>query len=202
MRRTQKAKDLFARLMVQGYDNFEAHMSLPLQSNDYEKRRNWRIRRNMNVGFSAAHPEEVHYVTGSAVSNKGFGYDSYPRKGLESRMHSVATVHSVSEYMTSQLCSRCHGRIKYGRRKGDDGTHHTIPGVVVCPNCSRQIGGVVVPGAYMHRDVNASVNIASQQIHLESHGVTHPDFTSPRTALLFASTAVANGAPIGSTPGI
>ena len=153
------------------------------------------IRRNMNVGFSAAHPEEVHYVTGNAVSNKGFGYDAYPRKGLESRMHTVATVHSVSEYMTSQLCSRCHGRIKYGRRKGDDGNHHSIPGVVVCPNCSRQIGGVMVPGAYMHRDVNASVNIAIQHIHLERYGSTHPDFSPPRTAHPPGSTAVTIGTP-------
>ena len=61
--------------------------------------------------YKSVHPEPVHYVTGNAVSNKGFGYDGYPRKGLESRMHTVAVVHSVSEYITSQKCNKCHSKV-------------------------------------------------------------------------------------------
>ena len=87
----------------------------------------------------------VGFGNGSNVS-RGFGHAPAPSKELRERLKQHCKVVLIDEYLTSQICSHCHSKLKAFKRDGAE-----VHGIRVCPNQECRIT--------WNRDFNAAINM-------------------------------------------
>ena len=126
----------------------------------------------------------VAFGNGGKVSTTGCGYAPAPQGRLRHRLQKVwgARVSLINEYHTSQKCASCHSQLEpiyKSRNKGITLAKKVkIHGVLCC----RQHDEYPL---YMHRDLNATLNIMAIYKSLATDGL-RPEYLRPQIGSRFA----------------